>query len=82
MISAPHPAYPYEARKAKRIGSGRFLVSFDFDGLVTEVRPLESSGSAILDEASIRASRRWRCKPGICKQVTVPITFTLEGVQL
>ena len=82
LISAPHPSYPYEAKKTKQTGSGRFLLSFDSGGNVTDVSVVKSTGSAILDQTSMNTFRRWRCKAGVYSKVYVPITFTLEGAQL
>jgi len=82
MIFSPHPAYPFEARKAKQTGSGKFLLRFDSNGDVTEVIAFQSTGSAVLDQVSLSALRQWRCKPGVYEKVYVPITFTLQGVQL
>lgn len=82
MTFAPHPSYPYEARRARQTGSGRFLLKFDSLGTVTDVGVAQSTGSEILDQISMSTLRRWRCKPGIYKQVYVPITFTLAGAQL
>lgn len=82
MISAPHPSYPYEARRARQTGSGKFLLKFDSYGSVTDVTVARSTGSEILDQISISSLRRWRCRPGIYEQVYVPITFTLAGAQL
>jgi TonB family protein len=82
MISAPHPAYPYEARKARQTGSGKFLLQFDSAGNVTDVSVVQSTGSPILDQTSLNTFRRWRCKAGIYTKVYVPITFTMEGAQL
>ena len=82
MISAPHPSYPYEARRAKQTGSGKFLLKFDSNGSVTDVSVVQSTGSEILDQLSMSTFGRWRCRPGIYNWVYVPITFTLEGAQL
>ncbi len=82
MLSAPRPGYPYEARRAKQTGSGRFLLRFDPNGRVTEVRAVQSTGSPILDQVSLSTLSRWRCRPGVYRQVYVPITFTLAGAQL
>jgi len=82
MISAPHPTYPYEARRAKLTGSGNILLKFDTHGGVTDVGMTQSTGSKILDQISMSTLRRWRCQPGIYKQIYVPITFTLAGAQL
>lgn len=82
MIVSPHPGYPFEARRASQTGSGKFLLRFDSNGEVTAVDTVQSTGSAILDQVSIRALRQWRCQPGVYENVYVPITFTLHGAQL
>jgi protein TonB len=81
FLSAPHPVYPYEARRAHQTGSGKFMISFDPSGSVSDVTTVQSTGSAILDQTSENTFRRWRAKPGVGK-VTVPITYTLQGAQL
>jgi TonB family protein len=81
-VAAPHPVYPYEARRAKQTGSGRFLITFDDNGNVTDVSTLQSTGSPILDQTSVSTFHRWRCKPGTFHKVVVPITYTLQGAQL
>jgi TonB family protein len=80
--SAPRPAYPYEARRAKQTGSGRFLITFDESGNATDVVAQQSTGSAILDQTSINTFMRWKCNPGAYRKVIVPITYTLSGAQL
>ncbi len=81
-VSAPHPVYPYEARRAKQTGSGRFVITFDDSGNATNVSAAQSTGSPILDQTSINSFMRWRCKPGTYHKVAVPITYTLQGAQL
>lgn len=81
MISAPHPVYPYEARRAHATGSGKFMVIFDADGSVSDVNTLQSTGNAILDQTTVNTFRRWRAKPGVPK-VIVPITYTMQGAQM
>ena len=81
MISAPHPVYPYEARRAHATGSGRFMVIFDASGSVSDVQTLQSTGNAILDQTTVNTFRRWRARPGVTK-VSVPITYTMQGAQL
>jgi len=81
-VSAPHPSYPYEARRAKQTGSGKFLITFDDSGNATDVSTAQSTGSPILDQTSINTFHRWRCKPGAYHKVYVPITYTLQGAQL
>ena len=82
MVSAPHPVYPYEARRSHSTGSGKFLLTFGLDGNVTDVSAVTSTGSAILDQTTINTFRRWRCQPGVYKKVYVPITYTMQGAQL
>ena len=82
MVSAPHPGYPYEARRTHQTGSGKFLLSFDSGGSVTDVSVTQSTGSPLLDQTSMSTFRRWRCKAGVYSKVYVPITFTMEGAQL
>lgn len=81
FISAPHPVYPYEARRSHQTGSGRFMITFDSGGGVEDVSTLQSTGSAILDQTTVNTFRRWRAKPGVTK-VIVPITYTMQGAQL
>lgn len=81
MISAPHPVYPYEARRSHATGSGKFMVIFDSGGSVSDVQTLQSIGNSILDQTTINTFRRWRAKPGVTK-VVVPITYTMQGAQM
>jgi TonB family protein len=79
-LSAPRPAYPYEARRQRITGSGTALLEIDArTGQVTEARMSQSTGSSILDNATVSALRQWRFKIGTPPTVTVPITFTLTG---
>ncbi len=81
-VSAPRPAYPYDARRAHRTGAGKFLLRFDAAGAVTDVEIAQSTGNILLDQVSVNAFRRWRCRPGVYRAVVVPISFTLAGAQL
>jgi TonB family protein len=80
VISAPHPEYPYEARRRGITGSGRVVMLVDrATGKVTSCRMEPSTGSVILDGAALDAFRKWRFQPGTIKEVRVPITFTVAG---
>jgi len=80
-LYAPKPNYPYEARRGGTTGSGVVQLTVNFDaGNVIDARMTQSTGSTILDTATIEALRRWRFKPGAVETVSVPITFTLSGV--
>lgn len=79
-INAPRPEYPYEARRQRLTGSGLAVLTIDFArGNVLDVRMAQSTGSAVLDNATVNAFRRWRFRPGTVAQVQSPITFTLTG---
>ena len=79
-ISAPRPEYPYEARRQRATGSGVALLTVDpMTGSVTDVRMLRSTGSAVLDDATVSGLRRWRFRPGTVSVVQTPITYTLTG---
>ncbi len=78
---APRPAYPYEARRGRITGSGIAELSVNPGvGYVIDARMTRSTGSVILDNATLEALRRWRFKPGIPANIQVPITYTLTGV--
>src|SRR5213593_1793045 len=80
VMYAPRPVYPYEARRHRTTGSGTALLTVDpISGEVSAVRMSQSSGSVILDSATIEAFRRWRFKPGTVARVQVPITYLLTG---
>ena len=80
-LYAPRPAYPYEARRGGITGSGIAELTVNPDaGIVIEARMAQSTGSAILDNATVETLRRWRFKPGVAENIDVPITYTLAGV--
>jgi periplasmic protein TonB len=81
-LSAPRPEYPYEARRQRITGSGIVIMSIDpVSGSVTDVSMWQSTGSPVLDNATVAAFRRWRFKPGTVSRVKSPITFTMTGAQ-
>ena len=79
-ISAPRPEYPYEARRAHLTGSGIAALTVDSrTGVVLNVTMTQSTGSSILDNATVSGLRRWRFRPGTVSKVVTPITYTLTG---
>ena len=81
-VSAPRPAYPYEARQRGLTGSGAVVVIVDpGSGAVLDAELEQSTGSSILDFAALSAFRRWRFKPGSPPKIRIPITFTLLGLR-
>ncbi len=80
VMYAPRPVYPYEARRWRMTGSGIALLTVaPSTGIVIAARMAESSGSVVLDSATLEAFRRWRFRPGSVLSVQVPITYTLTG---
>lgn len=80
-VSAPRLDYPYEARRQRITGSGVATLSIDVrSGEVIDVSLAQSTGSAVLDNATISGFRCWRFKPGTPATVQSPITYALSGV--
>jgi TonB family protein len=78
LIFKPRIEYPYEARRQRITGTGIIIIQVDrATGNVTDVRMLQSTGSSILDGASVSAFRRARFKPGTEGPVKIPIAFTM-----
>ena len=79
-LNAPPQEYPYEARRQRMVGSGVARLTIDMTaGRVTDVQMVRSTGSAVLDNATLSGLRRWRFKLGEGPVIDVPITFTLAG---
>lgn len=79
-LSAPRLEYPYEARRQKITGSGTAVITVDpVSGSVTNVVMETSTGSLVLDNATVTGFRRWRFKAGTVSRVRLPITYTLTG---
>lgn len=80
-VYAPKPAYPYEARSRRLMGSGVCVVTVDTaSGRVTDATMAQSIGSSILDNAAMSAFRNWRFKPNsVPPKVRIPITYNLTG---
>ena len=75
-LSAPLPEYPFQARRANITGSGLCVLLVDTaSGKVTSAMMEQSTGNAILDQATIDIFRRWRFKPGTVSRLRVPITY-------
>jgi TonB family protein len=61
-------------------GTGTALMMVDVrTGTVTAVSMTRSTGSAVLDNATLSALRRWRFAAGTVSRVECPITYTLAG---
>src|SRR5256885_2104283 len=79
-VSAPKPDYPILPSGNRPEGSGMFLLHIDSkSGIVKSVSVDQSTGSPLLDKASIDCLRRWRFAPGAPK-AKVPMTYTAHGL--
>lgn len=78
------PEYPALARKRGWEGKVLLAVEVASDGFVQAVRVQTGSGHDLLDEAALRAVRKWRFQPGtrdgepVAMQVLVPVHFILK----
>lgn len=81
----PAPPYPIAARAQRLEGAALLLVAVDDAGRPVRVTLRRSTGSAILDEAAVRAVWAWRFEPAraggqtIAASVEVPVRFRYRG---
>src|SRR6266850_211618 len=69
VISAPEPSYPYHARIRGLVGSGIVLLEVDKrTGLVISARMQPSTGHKILDDAALKAFKKWCFNPRMLKR--------------
>ncbi len=71
--------YPYEAKRNQITGAGIAAVSVNSEGKVTKVTMAQSTGSPLLDRATIDGLRSARFKPGTVPMVKIPVRFTMAG---
>jgi protein TonB len=80
----PKPAYPELARRRGQEGLVRLLAQVDEQGGLAELLVEKSSGFPLLDEAALKAVRKWRFKPGsrggrpVRGSVLIPVEFLLK----
>ena len=83
LVSAPPPVYPAAARASKQEGVAAVRCVVRPDGSVAETGLQRGTGFDLLDEAAVKAARRWRFTPmaglpdGTTIPVVVTVTFTL-----
>lgn len=74
------PEYPSSAKRRGVEGTTKVRVSVDTGGNVTDVQIAQSSGNSALDEAALRAVRRWKFEQlNRARQGVVSVNFALEG---
>ena len=75
LVYAPAPSFPPRASLPGLSGTGRFRLTFDARGNVTNVQVIQSTGNQLFDQSAINTLQQWRCSPGQGWVVTVPVTF-------
>ncbi len=75
IVYAPAPAFPPGVSQGGVSGTGRFRLSFDPNGNVTNVQVIKSTGNPYFDQSAIKTFRQWKSAPGQGGSVTVPVTF-------
>lgn len=65
LISSPPPPYPQRARTAKAEGAVTVRVTVSAEGKVLGCSLHRSTGNTDLDQAALKAVRRWRFTPGM-----------------
>jgi TonB family protein len=75
MVYAPAPAFPPGVSQSGVSGTGRFHLTFDANGNVTNVQLVRSTGNPYFDQAAIKTFRQWKSAPSQGWSVTVPVTF-------
>jgi len=65
ILSGAPPIYPRESRRRREEGIVVLALTLDPDGSVAAISVAESSGFDRLDEAALRAVRKWRWAPTI-----------------
>jgi len=80
-IRCDKPQYPTEARNRGLQGQARVAVDVDANGNVINVRIINSSGHAELDEAAVRQARQWKFTPSASGRqgIGAKVDFQLEG---
>jgi TonB family protein len=76
LLYAPAPSFPSGQSLPGRTGTGRFRLSFDPQGNVTDIRIVTSTGNPYFDQSAIKTLRQWKSAPSQGWQATVPVTFT------
>lgn len=85
MLSAVPPRYPAECRRRREQGTVVLSLVLDVEGRVASISVAESSGHSRLDEAALRAVRKWRWAPTmrdgnpVMVRGVVEIPFVLQG---
>lgn len=75
IVYAPAPSFPPGVSQSGVSGTGRFHLTFDANGNVTNVQLVRSTGNPYFDQAAIKTFRQWKSAPSQGWSVTVPVAF-------
>ncbi|SKB57068.1 energy transducer TonB [Sphingopyxis flava] len=78
MLSSTPPSYPRESRRQREEGTVLLALTLDVDGSVAAISVAQSSGFRRLDEAALRAVRKWRWAPTIRRGQAVMVKGLVE----
>ena len=76
LIYAPAPSFPPGASLPGQSGTGRFRLTFDAAGNVTNIQIVKSTGNPYFDQAAVKTLRQWKSAPSQGWEATVPVTFS------
>jgi len=85
MVSGEAPRYPVESRRKHEQGTVVLSLTLGTDGAVSSISIARSSGFSRLDDAALRAVRKWRWSPtfrggqAVMVKGQVEIPFVLQG---
>jgi TonB family protein len=75
LLYAPAPSFPPGQSLPGQSGTGRFRLTFDPQGNVTDIRIVTSTGNPYFDQAAVKTLRQWKSAPSQGWEATVPVTF-------
>ena len=75
LLYAPAPSFPPGQSLPGQAGTGRFRLTFNPQGNVTNIQIVTSTGNAYFDQAAIKTLGQWKSAPSQGWQATVPVTF-------
>jgi TonB family protein len=75
LLYAPAPSFPPGQSLPGQSGTGRFRLTFDPQGNVTNIEIVSSTGNPYFDQAAIKTLRQWKSAPSQGWQASVPVTF-------
>jgi len=78
LLYAPAPSFPPGQSLPGHAGTGRFRLTFDTQGNVTNIQIVTSTGNPYFDQAAIKTLRQWKSAPSQGWQATVPVTFKTQ----